>query len=442
MALDKVTRSEEKKNTVELEITVPADEFEAAVEASYRKNVKKIEIPGFRKGKAPRKMIEKMYGKEVFYDDAINDVAQKAYVAAIEESKIEPVDRPEMEELSNDENGYKFKITVTVKPEVSVKEYKGIKVIKPAVTVTDADIENELKNYQQRQSRMIDLPDDAEAQNGDTAVFDFDGYVDGEQFEGGKAEKYSLKLGSGQFIPGFEDQMIGRKAGDEFSVNVTFPEDYQAENLKGKPAEFKCKIHALRRQELPEIDDELAKDVSEFDTLDELKEDIKKKVEERKTADADRTFDSNLDSAIADLCEAEIPQCMFDQETDDMVNRFANRIHGQGIDINMYLQYCGMTMEQLREMYSEGAVKTVKERLALEKIAEIEGIIIEDTEVEDEYKKLAEEVKQDIDKIRSKDLTDRIMKDLATAKAHEVVKNHAETVIEEAAAEKKEEAAE
>ena len=430
MILEKVTK--EDKNIVEMEITVPADEFEKAVEAAFRKNVGKMTIPGFRKGKAPRKIIEKMYGKDVFYDDAINSVFPSAYEDAVKEAGIEPVDRPDAEPISNDESGFKIRVKVTVKPEVSVKEYKGIKVEKPSVEVTAEDIENELKNYQKRQARMIDVDDDDVTKNGDKVVFDFEGFVDGVPFEGGKAEKYNLTLGSGQFIPGFEDQMIGRKAGDEFSVNVTFPEDYHAEDLKGKAAEFKCKLHDIKREELPEIDDELAKDVSDFDTLDELRADIEKKVSERKQAAADSTVSNRIYDKIAELCEADIPECMFENEVNSSMQQFANRMSSQGINMQQYMQFTGQTPESMRSAFRANAERDVKIRLALEKIAELEGVIIDQAEIDAEYKKFAEEMKVDAETIVSDYATENISKDLSLKKAFELVKANADITEEKA----------
>ena len=429
MILEKV--SKEEKNTVEMEITVPAEEFEKAVEASYRKNVGKVSVPGFRKGKAPRKMIEKMYGKEVFYDDAFEALFPAAYEDAVKEAGIEPVDRPNAEPVFDEEKGLTFKVKVTVKPEVSVKEYKGLKVEKPSVKVTPEDVENELKSYQKRQARVIDVEDDDVTKEGDKVVFDFEGFVDGTPFDGGKAEKYNLTLGSGQFIPGFEDQMIGRKAGDEFSVNVTFPEEYHAEDLKGKAAEFKCKLHDIKREELPEIDDELAKDVSDFDTLDELKADIEKKVAERKQSAAESTVSNRLYDMVAELCEADIPECMFESEVDSALNQFASRMSSQGISMDQYMKITGQTAESMRKAFRANAERDVKIRLALEKIAELEGIVISQEEIDEEYKKFADEMKVEMKDIVSDYATLNISKDLSLQKAFELVKANAD-ITEEA----------
>ena len=423
------------KNTVELVITVPADEFDAAVERSYKKNIAKMNVPGFRKGKAPRRMVEKMYGAEVFYDDAINEVYPDAYEAAVAEAKIEPVDRASVEIVSVDENGFKFKATVTVKPEVEIKDYKGIKVEKDAVKVTAAEVDAEVKAYQKRQGRLIDAEEDAVTKAGDTVTFDFDGYVDGKQFDGGKAEDYDLVLGSGQFIPGFEDQMIGKKAGEQFSVNVKFPEDYHAEELKGKDAEFKINLKAIRTEELPELDDEFAKDVSDFDTLKEFKDDIKKKIKERKEQEAEYKVEKELSDKLAELVKADIPQCMFDNEITRQLQDFEQRFASQGLSLEQYMKYTGATLDSLKDMFRETAEKDVKTRLALEKIAELEGIVITDAEVDEEYNKYASEMSIDVEKLKSDYVTEQIMKDLTVRKAFEAVKNNAE-IAEKAAAKK------
>lgn len=423
-------------NTVELVITVPADVFEAAVEKSYKKNVGKMNIPGFRKGKAPRKMIEKMYGSEVFYDDAINAVYPEAYEAAVEEAKISPVDRANVEIVSIDAEGFKFKATVTVKPEVEIKDYKGIKVEKDTVKVSASEVDEELKSYQKRQSRFIDAEEDAVTKNGDTVIFDFEGFVDGKAFDGGKAEDYNLVLGSGQFIPGFEDQMIGKKAGENFSVNVKFPDDYHAEELKGKDAEFKINLKSIKFEELPELDDEFAKDVSDFDTLKEFKADIKKRITERKEKEAEYKVETALSDKLAEMLIAEIPQCMFDQEINRNLQEFENRFASQGISLEQYMQYTGTTIDSLKDMFRVNAEKDVKARLALEKIAELEGIIITEAEVEEEYNKYATEMGLDISKIKSDYMSEQIMKDLSIRKAFEAVKNTAE-IVEKVSAEKK-----
>ena len=421
-----VNKNEVEKNVVELEISVPADEFEAAVQASYRKNVGKVNIPGFRRGKAPRRIVEKMYGEGFFWNDAVDALYPAAYEAAVKEAAIVPVDRADIEitEIGADK-GFTFKAKVTVKPEVSVKEYKGLKVEKPSTEVTENDIANEIAGYQRRNSRMIDV-DDRAAELDDSVTFDFEGFVNGEAFEGGKATDFQLKLGSGQFIPGFEDQMVGKKIDEEFTVNVTFPEEYHAEELKGKPAEFKCCIHKIQKEELPEVDDEFVKDISDFDTLEAFKEDVAKKIAERKEAEADREVGDKLAEMIADLVEAEIPECMFENEINASLNDFAQRMTSQGMNMEQYMQITGTKMEDLRNMFAKRAQTDVKLRLALEKIAELEGVVISDEDVNAEYEKFSKEMQVPVERIKSDAVTENIIKELANAKAFECVKAHAE----------------
>ena len=430
MKLEKVTNKE--TNVVELEISVPADEFEKAVEKSYRKNVKKLNVPGFRKGKAPRKMVERMYGAGVFYDDAMEEVYPEAYKAAVDEAKIEPVDRANVEILEVGENGFRFKATVTVKPEIRIEGYKGLKLTKKSVEVTEADVAKELADYQKQQSRLVDV-EGRPAQDGDTVVIDFEGFVDGKAFDGGKAEGYSLKLGSGSFIPGFEDQIVGKNAGEEFSVNVTFPEEY-TEELKGKPAEFKIKLHEIKVEELPVLDDDFAKDVSEFDTLAEFTDDIKKKIAKRKEETAEADLDAQISDKLAELVEGEIPECMYESEIDYQMQSFDQRLRSQGLSIDAYAKYMNSTAEQMRTMFRDGAVRDVKDRLALEKIAQEEKVIVEEADINEEYDKLAKAYGTEVEKIKSDYVTESITKDLVVRKAFEAVKNAAEITEETAEA--------
>ena len=367
-----------------------------------------------------------MYGEGFFWNDAVDALYPAAYEAAVKEAAIVPVDRADIEitEIGADK-GFTFKAKVTVKPEVSVKEYKGLKVEKPSTEVTEDDIANEIAGYQRRNSRMIDV-DDRAAELDDSVTFDFEGFVNGEAFEGGKATDFQLKLGSGQFIPGFEDQMVGKKIDEEFTVNVTFPEEYHAEELKGKPAEFKCCIHKIQKEELPEVDDEFVKDISDFDTLEAFKEDVAKKIAERKEAEADREVGDKLAEMIADLVEAEIPECMFENEINASLNDFAQRMTSQGMNMEQYMQITGTKMEDLRNMFAKRAQTDVKLRLALEKIAELEGVVISDEDVNAEYEKFSKEMQVPVERIKSDAVTENIIKELANAKAFECVKAHAE----------------
>ncbi len=377
-------------NTVELEIKVSAEAFEAACQAAYKKTGKNITVPGFRKGKAPRKMIEKMYGESVFYEDAINESYPEAYSAAVKEAGISPVAHPELEIVSIDgKEGYTFKAVVTVKPEVTLGDYKEIKVEKVIDEVTDDEVMNDIKLMATRNARIETV--EREAKMGDIAVIDYDGYLDGVAFDGGKAEGHELKLGSGQFIPGFEDQVAGHKAGEDFDVNVTFPEKYHAEDLAGKAVVFKCKLHEVKETILPEIDDEFAKDVSEFDTLDALKESTREKLVKTKENVAEQAFENAIIEKLCDLMTAEIPDAMIESKTDSLVEDFAYRLQMQGIELSQYLQMTGTDMADFRKNFSERASQQVKVTLALEKLAELEKVEVSDEDVEAEYKKIAGE---------------------------------------------------
>ncbi len=414
-------------NRVELEVAVSPEEFEAAVSKAYKKNIKRMNVPGFRKGKAPRHLVEKMYGTGVFYEDAVNDLYPKALDAAISESGYEYVeDKIDLDVVTvGKDEGLVFKAVITVKPEVEVGEYKGLKADKKVTEVTEEDVDAEVKKLQDRNSRLVAVEGRA-AENGDTVTFDFEGFVDGQPFDGGKAENYTLTLGSGQFIPGFEDQIVGKNTDDEFEVNVTFPEDYQAKELAGKPAVFQCKLHEIKTRELPEVNDEFAKDVSEFDTLDELKADLKAKLQHHREHEAEDAFESQLLEQLVEGLKAEIPEAMFERRVDESVREFEYRLQSQGLNLEMYLQYTGMDMDGFRKGFREQAEKQVKIRLALEKIASLENIAPTEEELEAEYAKMAEQYKMDVEKVKAFVPAKDLAKDLAVGKAMDLVKETAQ----------------
>ena len=428
-------KNEKLENSrVELEIAIDAATFGDAVSKAFKKNASKFNIPGFRKGKAPRHLIEQMYGKDVFHYDAVNDLFPEVYAAAVKEAGIEPVDQPEAELVSTSlEDGALLKVTVTVTPDVEMGEYKGLKATKTVHTVKAEEVDAEISRMQQRNARTITR--EGKAEKGDIAVIDFEGFVDGVAFEGGKGENFSLALGSGQFIPGFEDQVVGHEAGEEFEINVTFPEEYQAAELAGKASVFKIKLHEVKTRELPVLDDEFAKDVSEFDTLDELKEDIRKKKQEQ----TDKEDELNLENALVDQVvegmKVEIPACMIDGRVDEMVRDFEYRLQQQGLKLDLYLQYTNNTMEKFREGFREQAEKQVKIRLALGKIVELEKIEASDEDFEAEIKRLADMYQMEEEKIRSVVPAEEVKKDLAVNKAIDLIKSTA-VVTEEAAEEK------
>lgn len=411
-------------NLMELEISVPAEEFKAAVDRSYRKNAPSITIPGFRKGKAPRHMIEKMYGEGVFFEDAVNELYPSAYEAAAKEAGITPVDRADIEILEVGKDGFSFKATVTVKPEVEVEGYKGIEAEKVEYTVTDEDVDAEIAKLQKRAGTTISV-EDRPAQMGDNVVFDFEGFIDGIAFEGGKGEEFPLTLGSNQFIPGFEEQIAGHAIGEDFDVNVSFPENYHVDELKGKPAVFKCKIHQIKAVELPELDDEFAKDVSEFETLEALKADLKSKLQEKKDLEANDEFENKLVDAVIAGMKADIPACMYERKIDEMVQDFAYRLQMQGLNLETYMQYTGSTVESFRETFKEQAEHQVKVRLALEKIAELENLTATEEDLEEQFKKAAEVYGMELEKIKELLPADEISKDIAVNKAIDFVRENA-----------------
>lgn len=421
-----ISNSKTAVNTAEVEFKSSVEEFEAALQTAFLKKRKNITVPGFRKGKATRKMIETQYGEGVFYDDAVNSLYRDNIDNVIKEAGLEVVDMPNIEVTSvSREEGVSFKAVFTTKPEVNISDYKGLKVTKIVKTITDEDVNNELKNRQDRNARIIDVTDRA-AQNGDTVVIDFEGFADGKAFDGGKAEKFNLVLGSGQFIPGFEDQVVGHSIGENFDVNVTFPEQYPADELKGKEAVFKCLIHEIKGKELPEMDDEFAKDISEFDTLDELKSDIKSKLEKDAEQEADNQVETDLNNALIDKLEGEIPDAMYENRINEMVRDWEYRNRYQGVTVKDFLDYTGQTMEQFRDNFREGATKQIKLRLALEKIAQTENITVNDEELEKHYNDLAEEHKMEVEKVKQIISAENLADDIKVEKAFELVRESAE----------------
>ncbi|MDY5231286.1 MAG: trigger factor [Eubacteriales bacterium] len=379
------------KNVVSFEFTVSADEFDKGVEKAYRKNVGKINIQGFRKGKAPRKIIERYYGAEIFYEDAVNIVLPDAYDNAVKENNIFPVDQPEIDIKGEIEKGKDITFTakVTVKPEFELGEYKGVKAQKVTSRVLKKDIEAELEKKREMNSRMVPV-EDRPIEKDDVANIDFEGFCDGVPFDGGKGEGFDLTIGSGQFIPGFEEQLIGKSIGDEVDVNVTFPEEYHAEELKGKPALFKVKINSIKVKELPELDDEFAKDVSEFDTLEDLKKDIKENLSKAGKENAAHKTEENVINAVCDATEIDIPDAMINSQIDKMLRDFDMNMRYQGLNLEQYLKYTGMTVDKMRAQFKDDAAKNVKTSLVLEKICEAEGIDASEDEINKEYESMAE----------------------------------------------------
>ena len=416
----KLTNVEKKENNqVALSIVVAADVFEAACEKAYRKNVRNINIQGFRQGKAPRKIIEKLYGPEIFYDDAMNECIPDAYEAAVAEAGLKVVSQPSITEVDVKDGEFLFTAVVFVKPEVSVKDYKGIEAEKDEVSVSAEEVEAELTRMQNRNARQVSV--EREAKKGDVVNLDFEGFVDGVAFEGGKGEKFDLELGSGMFIPGFEEQLEGKNVGEECDVNVTFPEEYAEKSLAGKPAVFKCKINEIKENQKPELDDEFAKDVSEFDTIAELKADIEKKQLETKTASADSAFQERVMDKVIENLEADIPEAMVETQLDRIADDFSYRLAMQGMEFESYLKMTGMDMNQFRSVFTPQALRQVKIRLALEKIAELEGMDITEEDLNAEFDKLAENNKMDIEKVKELLAADDLKADMLCQKANDFV---------------------
>lgn len=420
-----ISNNKVENNKYEMEFEISAEAFEAALQAAYERAKKNISVPGFRKGKAPRKMIEKMYGENAFYEDAVNYAVPQEIQAALDENKLTLVDEPNVDVTAVDkENGVKFKATIITKPEVSISDYLGIEVDKVVNLVTDDDINAQIDRMRERNARLVSI-DDRAAEKGDISDIDFEGFVDGEAFEGGKAEGFELELGSGQFIEGFEDQVIGHNAGDEFDVNVTFPEEYHAENLKGKAATFKVKLNALKKKELPELDDDFVKDATEFDSVDALKADLKEKMEAANEKKAEQETETNIFNKLIEKMEADIPSVMFEKRVAEMVQDFRHRIEAQGMDLNLYLKYTGMDLESFKKSFEDRAQQEVKLRLALEKVAELEKIEVTSDEIEAELKAIADLYRMDVKKVKARISPKDIFTDLAVSKAANLVKDSA-----------------
>ena len=422
MSLIKKTKLE--KNHYELKFSIDKETFEMALNAAYRKNVAKMNIPGFRKGKAPRAIVEKMYGKGVFYEDAINECLGDAYEAALKESKLDVVGRPEFDIESMEGEEPVLKASVYVKPDVAIEGYLGIEVTKTVKEVTDADVDAEIERVRERGARTIEVTDRA-AIDGDTVTIDYEGSVDGIPFDGGKAEGHDLKLGSGQFIPGFEEQIVGKSIDEDFDVNVTFPEEYHAKELAGKVAVFKVKLHAIKATELAELDDEFAKDVSEFDTLEAYKADIRAKQAERNEKQADAEVEDKLIDALVEKMEADIPEVMFAAETENSLRDMDNNLRMQGLDLGTYCKYTGMTLDTLREQMRPRAEKQVKVRLVLEKIAKLEKLTALKKDIEAEYKRIAEAYNVPVDEVKKMIDAKDLGEDLKVKAAIDLVKEKA-----------------
>lgn len=419
-------------NRYQLEIAVDGEKFREAIKEAYKKNGKKINVPGFRKGKAPLSMIETYYGVEVFFEDALNLLYNDLIEDAINESGLKVInDKMDFDLVSiSKEDGAVFKVSVTTYPEIEIGQYKGLKATKAAVKVEAAEVNAEINAMAERNSRMVSIEDRA-AKKGDTVIIDFEGFVDGVAFDGGKAEGHALELGSGQFIPGFEEQIVGKNINDEFDIDVTFPEEYGAKELAGKAAVFKIKLHEIKVKELPAIDDEFAKDVSEFDTLKELKADLKKKALARKQKIAEESVENDLVAQIVESIKGEIPEAMFENRLDQSVEEFAYRLQSQGLDLETYLKYTNSNIEDFRKTFRPQAESQVKFRLALEKIVELENITPDEKEIAEQFEKLAEQYKIDVDKVKAAIPETELVKDLAVGKAIDFIKANAVITEEE-----------
>jgi len=420
-----VSKNKTEANTYELEISADAAQFESAVEKAYRKARKNISIKGFRKGSVPRKMVEQLYGENVFWEDAVNDLIPDVVAPAVDEAEVELVATPSINVKSiNKADGVVFTVTCIVKPDVEISDYKGLPAKKEVKEVTDEDINNAIDALRERNGRMITV-EDRSAENGDIAVIDFEGFKDGVAFEGGSEKNYELTLGAGQFVPGFEEQVVGRKVGEEFTINVTFPENYQMKELAGQPTEFKIKLHELRTKELPELDDEFVKDATDFDTVDELKSDYRKKLEDSAQKAADNAVENQLFTALIEKMTADVPQAMYESHIDEMVRSFESQLSQQGLTLDLYLRYMSMEMADFRKTFADRAEREVKVRLALEKIAEIENIEISDEKADEEYAKIAESYGMTADQVKKFVSLEALKADMKVSEAAEIVKSNA-----------------
>lgn len=420
-----ISSNQKETNRYELTIEIDGESFMKTVNAVYKKQVKNISIPGFRKGKAPRAIIEREYGEGVFYEDALKELYPAAIADAAKEAGLELVrDKVDLDVDKVGKDGVVFKAVVTVEPEVSIENYKGITYKPMSLEVTDEDVDADIKKVLERNSRLVTV-EDRPAENGDITVIDFKGLLNGEPFEGGTSENYNLTLGSGSFIPGFEDQIVGHNTGDEFTIDVTFPEDYQAEELKGKAVQFEIKLHEIKKRELPEFDDDFVKDVSEFDTVDSYKADIRENLEKTRKEEADSDKERQVADKLIELLQAEVPEAMYENQVDNLVDEFSMNLRAQGIDLKTYMQYTGLTEEKLRETYYDRAVSQIKVRLALKKIAALEGIKATDEDVENKYNELAQTYKVDAARVKAAFAASDIAGDIEVEKALELVKDAA-----------------
>ena len=412
-------------NMTELVVEIDAESFEKAVEAAYQRQKKNISMPGFRKGKVPRKMCERTYGENVFYEDAINALLNMELPALIIDNELNVVDTPKVGVTAvSKEDGVTMKVICVTKPEISLDGYKGIEAPKVVKEVTDEDVDQQIENMRQRNARVVSV-DDRAAEIGDEVNLNFEGFFGDEAFEGGKGENYQLKLGSGQFIPGFEDQVAGHKIGENFDVTVKFPEDYQMEEYAGKEAVFHCLINSISHEELPELDDEFVKDTSDFDTVDELKADVRKKLEENAENAAANSFENAVTLKLMEKVTDPIPHCMFEHRADSLMNQFANQLKAQGVSLGLYLQYTGMDQDALKETYLERAENEVKLRLALEKITELEKLEVSDEDLEAEVARLAEENNMTPDDVKKRIYVEDLRADMLATKAMDLVKESA-----------------